>query len=300
MRRKEALTAILCLLPAAFLGGVLIFYPILRTLELAFFHMDPVGRPTGFAGWTNFTNLLKDPLFSRVILNTLIWTAGVVIITMVLGMAVALLLNSRPPGHRIARLLLLLPWASSLTISAITWRWMLNGQYGAINQLLHSLHLMPVTTQPEWLALPRPAFEWIIVVGIWASVPFTAIVLQAGLQSIPSDIHEAGWLDGASGWKHLRYLTLPMMKSVVVTVGLLNTIYVFNSFPIIWIMTRGGPMDQTHIMITYLYKQAFTLSEYSSAGAIATLTFIILLAISVIILRLSFGRGSLASGEERA
>ncbi|MCD6360845.1 MAG: sugar ABC transporter permease, partial [Armatimonadetes bacterium] len=144
-------------------------------------------------------------------------------------------------------------------------------------------------TPPAWLARPDLAFISVIAVGIWVSIPFTSTVLLAGLQSIPDDLYEAALIDGAGVWQRFRHVTLPLLKPVLTVAVVLNVIYVFNSFPIIWVLTEGDPANQTHIIITYLYKIAIREREFGQGYAMALLTFAFLMGFAVIYTWL-FGR----------
>jgi multiple sugar transport system permease protein len=173
----------------------------------------------------------------------------------------------------------MLPWAISLTMTAIVWRWTLNGQAGMLNATLFDLGLLE---QPvEWLARAETAFPWEIGIGILVSIPFTVTVFLGGLASIPGDIYEAARIDGASAWQRFRHLTLPLLRPFLNIAIVLNIIYVFNSFPIIWVMTQGGPANQTDILVTYLYKLAFRFGRLGEASAVSLVMFAALLAFTI-------------------
>ncbi|MBU0610067.1 MAG: sugar ABC transporter permease [Armatimonadetes bacterium] len=291
-RRRTTLLAYLALAPSAILSAGVIFYPILRTFWAAFCQVDRKGNPQAFGTLDNFRALLGSEVFcNQVVPHTLLWTGAVVGVTIAISLFVALALNERLPGRRLMRALVMLPWATSLVISAAVWRWTLHPTQGPLNRLLEDWGLMPYGQAPAWLARPGMALAAVIAVGIWVSIPFTSVVLLAGLQSIEDSVYEAGLLDGATGWRRLRYLTLPLLRPVLLVVVLLNVIYVVNSFPIIWTLTEGGPANQTHIIVTYLYQTAISQREYGQGYAMAVLTFIALLAFSIIYLRLQAREG---------
>ena len=290
--RTQYRLAYLALAPSALLMLVVIFYPILTTFALSLCKVARTGRIQGYAGLTNFGTFLHDPLFWRVMKQTGIWTVSCVAITIVISLYVAALLNEKIPLRGLARGIVLLPWATSLTISSVIWRWILNREHGMLNQVLLALHVIhePI----GWLARPEASFPAIIGIGVWVSIPFTAIVLLAGMQSIPDDLHEAALIDGAGAWQRFRSVTLPLLKPVLLVVTLLNVIYVFNSFPIIWTLTRGDPANRTDTLITYLYKVAFDYQDYGPASAMAVLTFVVLLVFSVLYTKLYYRGGVMA------
>lgn len=286
-RGRTTLLAYFCLAPSALLAVGVIFYPILRTFYAAFCEVDRKGNPHGFGTLENFRAVLGSEIFrNQVLPHTALWTVAVVGITIAVSLFIAVALNERLPGRRLMRAIVMLPWATSLVISAAVWKWILHPSQGPLNRLLEGWGLMPYGLAPVWLARPSLAMLAVIAVGIWVSVPFTSVVLLAGLQSIGEDVYEAGMIDGATGWRRFWHLTLPLLRPVLLVAVLLNVIYVFNSFPIIWTLTEGGPANQTHIIVTYLYQIALSQREYGQGYAIAVLTFGILLAFSLIYTRL--------------
>lgn len=286
-RGRTTLLAYFCLAPSALLAVGVIFYPILRTFYAAFCEVDRKGNPHGFGTLENFRAVLGSEIFrNQVLPHTALWTVAVVGITIAVSLFIAVALNERLPGRRLMRAIVMLPWATSLVISAAVWKWILRPSQGPLNRLLEGWGLMPYGLAPVWLARPSLAMLAVIAVGIWVSVPFTSVVLLAGLQSIGEDVYEAGMIDGATGWRRFWHLTLPLLRPVLLVAVLLNVIYVFNSFPIIWTLTEGGPANQTHIIVTYLYQIALSQREYGQGYAIAVLTFGILLAFSLIYTRL--------------
>jgi len=279
-RTRDKLLAVACLAPSAVLLIGVIFYPILQTFWASFCNVDRKGIPVSFGTLQNFRDLWASRVFTGdIIPQTLIWTAVVVGGTMVISMFVALALNEQLPGRRLMRAIVLLPWATSLVITAAIFKWMLSPTQGPINGLLRGWGI--ADSPPAWLARPELAFASVIAVGIWVSIPFTATVLLAGLQAIPDELHEAAVIDGAGAWQRFRCVTLPLLKPVLTVAVVLNVIYVFNSFPIIWILTEGGPANQTHIIVTYLYKVAIWEREYGQGYAMALLTFAFLTAFAI-------------------
>jgi multiple sugar transport system permease protein len=178
----------------------------------------------------------------------------------------------------------LLPWAMSLAMAAILWQWSFNADYGMINGLLRQLRVVAAPVQ--WMARAETAFPVEIGVGILVSIPFTSTIFQGGLASMPPDIFEAARIDGATSGQQFRFLTLPLLQPFVSIALVLNVIYVFNSFPIIWVMTQGGPDNGTHILVTYAYELAFRLGRPGPAAAVSVLMLAIVLAFTLLYLRL--------------
>lgn len=273
--------------------GVIVLYPILEIVLMSFSDVNSIAQRTGFTGLANYQQLLADPLFWRIIGQTILWTVVIVGVTTVIAVPVALALNLQFRGRRIARGLLIIPWAASLMINAIIWRWILDGQYSIINGALMDLGILhaPVI----WLGTEGIYWVCLLTVGILVSIPFTSFSLLAGLQSIPHELYEAARVDGAGFFYTLRRLTLPLLKPTLTVTTVLNVIYVFNSFPITWVLTEGGPAYRTDILVTFLYKKAFREGQFGPAAAIAVMTFIVLLVFSLGFAWLSRDRARTAS-----
>lgn len=284
LRHREARLGLLCLVPAIALLAVVFLYPIVSTLLDSVSHVSPLtGRSPGLTS-ENWQAILADPAFTRGVLpRTLAWTIGVVSLTILCSLPAALLLQEQFKGRKLARTLVLLPWAVPLPISAIIWKFIFNGQLGTLNGLLAKFGI----AGPVWLAEAKTALPVMIWVGVWASIPFTTVTLLAGLQGIGADVLEAASIDGANGWLRFRAIILPLLRPVLNVAIVLNTIYVFNSFPIIWVMTQGGPANSTDTIITSLYKQAFKFSQPGQAQAMGVISFVVLLGFSAWYLRLA-------------
>ena len=194
-------------------------------------------------------------------------------------------LNADFYGRSVARVVVMLPWAVSLTMTAIVWRWALNGESGMLNSALRGLGLVDQNIQ--WLASAATAFPMQIMIGILVTVPFTTTIFLGGLSSIPDDLYEAAALEGAGPVQQFRRITFPLLKPFVNIAIVLNTIYVFNSFPIIWVMTQGGPANSTDILVTHLYKLAFRIGKLGEASAVSLVMLAILLVFTAIYIRLA-------------
>ena len=266
--------------PSLLLTLFIIGYPVYDLINASVHEVNRFGQLRGFIGLKHFSNLLADSLFWSSLQNTLIWTAGVVFGTILISVPVALILNDDFAGRGIARVIVMLPWAISLTMTAIVWRWTLNGQAGMLNATLFQLGLLDGPF--EWLARAETAFPMEIGIGVLVSIPFTTTVFLGGLSSMPEDIYEAARIDGATAWQRFRHLTLPLLRPFINIALVLNIIYVFNSFPIIWVLTQGGPANSTDILVTYLYKLAFRFGRLGEASAVSLVMFAVLLAFTIV------------------
>ena len=270
-RRAYALWA----LPVVVLVLVFVAYPLGLLIVSSFSALSFSGKITGWAGWDNYQALLIDPALPTVLRNTAGWTAGVVAGTLLISLGVAIVLNENFPGRRLVRWILVIPWATSLIITSLVFAWLFDSRLGTINVIGMSAGIL---SEPiAFLGAGQTAKLILIFVGIFVSVPFTTYLLLSGLQGIPAECYEAASIDGANRIRRFRYITLPLLRPFIQLAGLLNAIYVFNSFPIIWILTRGGPANDTQTIITFMYKMAFSTDETGKAAALGTGGFFLLL-----------------------
>ena len=276
---SKSLRPLFFIAPSFLLAFIIISYPILDLIRLSFNDVGTFGEMNGFIGLLNYQDVFEDELFSEVLLRTLYWTLFVVIGTVVISIPIALILNEDFYGRGIARTIIMLPWAISLAMTAIIWKWLLNPDYGMLNQFLKSINL--IEENIGWLADASTAFPIQIMIGIIVSIPFTVSILMGGLTSIPTDIYEAAYLDGSSYFQRLKTLTLPLLKPFINIAVVLNVIYVFNSFPIIWILTKGGPSNSTDILPTFLYKMAFEYGEIGLGAALSVIMLLLLLCFTI-------------------
>ncbi|WP_269931240.1 carbohydrate ABC transporter permease [Aminobacter sp. HY435] len=272
-------------LPSLILAAVVIFWPVLDLIQIATHDVSRFGQLRAFNGADNFAALFGDPDFLRALIRTGVWTVSVVGGALLVSIPVAIILNTDFYGRSIARVIVMLPWAVSLTMTAIVWRWALNGESGMLNSALRGMGLIDQNIQ--WLASAATAFPMQIMIGILVTVPFTTTIFLGGLSSISDDLYEAAALEGAGPVQQFRRITFPLLKPFVNIAIVLNTIYVFNSFPIIWVMTQGGPANSTDILVTYLYKMAFRLGKLGEASAVSLIMLAILLVFTAIYIRLA-------------
>lgn len=278
MKKKKGFAKIepyIWILPSVLLMSVFILVPIFYVFRMAFSEVSKAGRIKGFAGMANFNKVLGSPVFGMVLKNTVIWTVVVVGVSTVLGFILALLLNNKFKGRKIARAIIVFPWATTLVIQASAWNFIINTDYGTLNTLLMKLHLIDHAV--NWTATAGAYFAWEMACGVFVTIPFVCFTVLAGLQSIDATYYEAATVDGASYWQSLFHITIPLVKPSLTVSTVLNIIYVFNSFPIIWTMTKGDPANRTDTLVTYLYKLAFYNGKQGQAAAVSVIGFLILL-----------------------
>ena len=265
----------LWILPSVILMAIFIIIPIGFVFRMAFSQVTKSGLIKHFAGFANFQKVLGSPKFTMVLKNTVIWTILVVVLSTVLGFILALLLNNEFKGRKIARAIVVFPWATTLVIQASAWKFIINTDYGALNTLLKTLGI--IQQNVNWTPTPEAYFAWEIACGIFVTIPFVCFTALSGLQSIDNSLYEAATVDGSNYWQKLFHITLPLVKPSLTVATVLNIIYVFNSFPIVWTMTKGDPASRTDTLVTYLYKLAFYNGKQGEAAAVSVIGFLILL-----------------------
>ena len=275
--------------PSVLLMSIFIIVPIGCVFYMAFSKISKAGIIKGFNGFTNFSKVLSSKAFSVVLSNTLIWTVLVVVLSTVLGFILALLLNNHFKGRKIARAIIVFPWATTLVIQASAWKFIIDTDYGALNTLLKSLGL--ISSNINWTPTPSAYFAWEIACGIFVTIPFVCFTALSGLQSIDSSLYEAATVDGGNYWQQLFHITLPLVKPSLTVATVLNIIYVFNSFPIVWTITKGDPANRTDTLVTYLYKLAFYNGKQGEAAAVSVIGFLILLVCASIYMVSSLKKG---------
>jgi len=256
--------------------SVFILVPIVFVFRMALSDVSKAGLIKGFNGAANFAKVLKSNAFGIVLKNTLVWTVAVVALSTILGFILALVLNNQFRGRKIARAIVVFPWATTLVIQASVWNFIINTDYGTLNTLLIKLGILDHAV--NWTSTPQIYFNWEIACGIFVTIPFVTFCVLSGLQSIDTTYYEAATVDGANYWQKLFKITLPLVRSSLTVSTVLNIIYVFNSFPIVWTISKGEPADKTHTLVTYLYKLSFTNQRVGEAAAVSVIGFLILAA----------------------
>jgi multiple sugar transport system permease protein len=251
----------------------------------SFQKISPDGFVLGSNGTKNYKNLFDEPDLGSVLMRTVVWVLVVVVVTMVISLGLAQLFNQRFPGRRVARWALIAPWAASVVMTSLIFRWMLDPNSGVINVFLHDIGVVHHfnSNEADWLGRPWSAFVWMMVVAVFVSLPFSTYALLAGLQTIPAELYEAARVDGASRWRAYRSITLPLLRPSLIVAALINVINVFNSFPIIWEMTRGGPGYQTATSTVFMFQ--LKSSYIGESAAMSVINFALVIVLVLLFLR---------------
>jgi arabinogalactan oligomer/maltooligosaccharide transport system permease protein len=260
--------------PALLVMSIVVLYPFIYNVVISFSNMNlSTFRVWQLKGVNNYFQVVKDSSFWYFLFKTILWTVLNLVFHVGIGVYLALILNKDLKGKTVYRTLLILPWAVPQYITALTWRGMFNSEYGAVNLLLDQ----SLGMQISWLATEWGAFSACLIANIWLGFPFMMIVALGGLQSIPDELYEAADIDGASPWHKFRNITAPLLKPVMVPAVTLGVIWTFNNFNVVWLVSNGGePSDKTHILVSWVYKSAFTYFRMGYAAAFSIIIFAIL------------------------
>ena len=261
--------------PSVILMAIFIIIPIFFVFRMSLSQVTKTGTIKAFNDFANFRKVLNSSQFPIVLKNTVVWTVVVVVLSTVLGFILALILNNQFKGRKVARAIIVFPWATTLVIQASVWKFIIDKDYGALNTLLKTLGI--ISANVNWTPTPGAYFGWEIACGIFVTIPFVCFTALSGLQSIDSTLYEAATVDGSNYWQKLFHITLPLVKPSLTVSTVLNIIYVFNSFPIVWTISRGDPANRTDTLVTYLYKLAFYNGKQGEAAAVSVIGFVILL-----------------------
>ena len=272
--------------PAILLILLVVVWPAVELIRISLTKITSAGVLEGFNGLGNYKLLFENPDLRTVAIRTVIWVLSVVFLTVIISLPLAQLINQSFPGRKFVRWAMIVPWAASVVMTSIIWKWMLELTSGEFNLTLRQLGLQD--GQPvDWLRDPRYSFFVLIWVAVFVSIPFTTFVILAGLQSIPHDIVEASQVDGANSWQIYRRIKFPLLRNSLLIATIINLINVFNSFPIIWALTRGGPGYNTDTTTTFAYKMAFVEYNMGPSTALGVINFGFIMLIVLVYLRVT-------------
>ena len=292
LARDQAAFGYALLMPAALLMLVLVGVPFLRALWLSFHKKLPGAEDAPRIGAQNYATLLADATFWQAVKNTFIFTTGSIGSKLVLGIAIALVLNEALPLRGLWRSIVMLPYAMPTLVSVLVWKWMYNDVAGVLNYLASQARL---TDHPIlWLGDPNVALPAVIAVNVWRGFPFFVITILAGLQTVPQELYDAAKVDGAGAWARFRQVTVPGILPVVAVTTLFSSILTFNDFSIIWILTQGGPGNATQVLATLTYRIAIPGLELGKGVAVSVLMLPILVGLIVLLNRFISRREELA------
>lgn len=277
----QAKVAYLFLVPAIFFLGVFIAYPLFRSLIMSFYRWDGL-TPPEFIGLANFRTLIQDRTFWLSLRNNLIFSTLTTAGTVGIGFFLAVAIERRVWGWPVFKVTYFLPVMMSMTVVGILWGRFLDPTYGLVNLILKGLG---VSNPPVWLGDPNTALYAIIAVSIWQYSGFSMVVLLAAMENIPLDFHDAATIDGVNTWQRIYHLILPLIKPVLAVLVMLQIIFSFKVFDIVWVMTAGGPGDASSVLGVHLYRVAFRYTQYGYGSAVAVMMAIIIFLLSFLYLR---------------
>jgi len=270
--------------------GVLLI-PIVFALYMSLNKITFKGADTiyQFVGFSNFTDLVtSDPWFIQSLVTTILFTALTVVAEIVLGVGIAVVLNKQFFGRGFVRGLMILPWAMPTVVNAVMWKWIFNYDYGAANALLMNLGL--IHENVNWLGTPTMAFLSILIANIWKETPYVVLLTIAAFSTIPGGLYEAASIDGATGWKSFWQITMPLIKPVVLILIITKTIWAFQTFDLIAIMTSGGPENATNLLSYYIQRTAFKMNRFGSAAAMSYSLSVVCFVLTYIYIKLFMGK----------
>ena len=272
------------ILPVFLLLLLMYGYPLLNSFVMAFENYKLTQPDKIYLnGFDNFTKIFSDSDFLLIVKNTLIYVVSCVLMQFLLGLTLALALRSKFRGRGIYQAIVFLPWALSGFVVGLLFRWSFNGEYGVVNDLLLKMHL--ITDRIAWLGTPGYSLSVVIFAMIWMGVPFFAIMILAALQSIPREIYEAADIDGCGSVRKFFSVTMPFIKPTVIMTVLLRTIWIFNSFDLIVVITSGGPANTSQTLPSYMYTMAFSSYDFGMAAALGVLLIVVLGIYSIFFLK---------------
>jgi ABC-type sugar transport system permease subunit len=284
LQQQDRRTAWLLLAPSLLIILGVTFWPVLYTFILSFFNVPPgINQTRTFVAFGNYADILQDPLFWQTIGRTFYFTVVSVGLELIIGLAIAQLIHSRPWGWQFLRFSLIIPWAVPTIVNGAMWRWIYSADFGALNGLLMQLGL--IKHYVPWLSLPNMAMNLVIVADIWHTMPFVALVLQAALATLPEDLDEAAAVDGANAWQRFWKIRVPLLRPAILVVLIVRTVDAFRVFDIVYILTAGGPAYKT-MTITYLtYLNSFAFGKQGTGAALSFLISLFTIIMALIYIR---------------
>ncbi len=275
----ETRLAAACLTPCLFILGFVILYPLGRGIYLSLLHYkltDPTGPTVAYLG--NYAAILRDSVFWEALQNTIVFSAASVVLGFLAGLVLAVLLDQDLPGIRVLRGLSLVPWIVPYIVVAFLVLYMFNFDVGVINFLLRVMGV--ITANVPWLSVPQSAMIAVITANVWNQIPFYILMFLAGLQTIPTELKEAASIDGASPLQVFWHITVPHLQNIMVIATILMLIRNFNNFPLIWVMTQGGPINSTTTLVIYIFRLAFSDFNFGYAAAVGVVWLVLLMVIT--------------------
>ncbi len=285
----DSLLASLMLAPAIVYIAALVGVPLLLALYLSVSNATTGSQTLEFVGGTNFLRAIDDSIFRSALTNTVIFTVVSQVLVIILGNILALTLQEQFVGRPVVRFLILLPWAAPIALGAIGWKWMFDSLYSVVNWMLRAAHIIGPRDFPQWLGVTKLAMVSIITVHVWRMLPFSAVVLLAGLTSIPQEILDAAAVDGAGFLQRLFRIVLPMLLPIVTVAVLFGTVFTSTDLAAVFILTQGGPFNTTHVLASWAFQKGIIAGDLAQGAAVALFLLPVLLIVAIVMLRMASG-----------
>lgn len=283
LERRYAALGLMLIAPTVLVFSAVIIYPLVSAIYLSFFNIFTPTLEGEWVGISNYAELLQTGQFWRALGNTLTWTIGTLTLQIVFGIAMALVLHQNICFRSLARSLILFPYFISTVVAVLVWKWLFNDLYGILNHLLMSAGIIEFPM--DFLGTMPNAMVSVILVGAWKYFPFVVIAVLARLQSIPDALYEAAKIDGAGPIARFFDVTLPQLRDVLVVIILLRAIWDFKEFDLIFLLTGGGPINNTQTLPLLVYQEAFALNDMGMASAYAVVMMAIMLVFMIVYIR---------------
>ncbi|MFF1688776.1 MULTISPECIES: carbohydrate ABC transporter permease [unclassified Streptomyces] len=284
--RRARLVRLSFWVPAVLYLAVFFGYPIAANVVMSFQDYTVTSFYRGgapFNGVANYAHVLGDDLFSGTLWNTVVFTVASLVLQFAIGLGLALFFRRHFPLSGVLRALLLLPWLLPLLVSGTVFRWLLDQDYGVVNQVLINLHL--ISDPVPWLVSPDYAMTAVVLANVWIGIPFNMVILYGGLQSIPPQLYEAASLDGAGAWHRFRHVTWPLLRPTTSVVLMLGLIYTIKAFDVVMVLTQGGPAGATQLLSTWSYQLSFTELHFGQGAAVGNVLIVIATLCALVYLR---------------
>lgn len=275
------------LAPAILYIVVLVAGPLLFAIYLSVSNATTGEYTLEYVGLANFYRAVQNSIFRTALANTFIFTIVSQIIVIIFGNILALALQERFRGRSIVRFLILLPWATPVSLAAIGWKWMYDSLYSVVNWMLKAVHILGPTDFPQWLGFPSLAIPAVISVHVWRTFPFSAVVILAGLTSIPQETLDAASVDGAGFFHRLFYILLPMLLPIITVAVLFGTVFTFTDMGAVYILTAGGPFNSTHVLSSWAFQVGIVAGDLAQGAAVAVFMLPVLLVAAITMLRIA-------------
>ena len=281
--KSDGAVAAFFLLPSIAIFSIFVFFPLGFSVFLSLTEWNLISPEKPFVGLGNFAKLGKDPLFWKVLWNTAIFSAAVVVVAMSIGLYLAVLVNRKMPGRTVYRTGIFLPYVTTPAAMALVWLWIFDAKYGLVNTLLKAVGFKG----PEWIGSVEWALPAIIIMTIWRFVGYDMLIFLGGLQRIEGELIEAATIEGAGSFTIFRRIIFPLLSPTTLFIAVTSLITMFQNFETVYIMTQGGPVNSTNMLVLYLYQNAFQYFEIGYASAIALVLFVFMLILTALQMGLS-------------